>query len=113
MSDLTDTDNDTSSRDGQLLEPSNDDTQRPEKPAYVIGHDGEHLTLEDLPKSTTNRWVMRRKAAVVAAVRGGMVELAEACERWNISVEEYESWERLIDRHGVRALRATRLQHYR
>lgn len=92
---------------------SNDPGQSSNKPDYVIGPDGEHLTLDDLPKSTTTRWVMRRKASVVAAVRGGLIELADACARWNISVEEYESWERLIDRHGVRALRATQLQHYR
>jgi hypothetical protein len=92
---------------------SNDQIQPSDKPDYVIGPDGERLTLDDLPKSTTTRWVMRRKASVVAAVRGGLIDLVDACARWNISVEEYESWERLIDRHGVRALRATRLQHYR
>jgi hypothetical protein len=28
-------------------------------------------------------------------------------------VEEFLSWQRLIDRHGMRGLRATRLQDYR
>ena len=71
------------------------------------------ITWDDLPPNDTNRWVIRRKAIVVAAVRGGLLSLPDACEKWNISEEEYHSWEHLIDRHGVRGLRATRLQHYR
>ena len=79
----------------------------------VAGPDGTPITLDDLPPNDTHRWVIRRKATVVAAVRGGLLSLPDACEKWNISEEEYLSWERLIDRHGVRGLRATRLQHYR
>lgn len=79
----------------------------------VPGPDGTDITVDDLPPNDTHRWVIRRKATVVAAVRGGLLSLPDACEKWNISEEEYHSWERLIDRHGVRGLRATRLQHYR
>lgn len=67
----------------------------------------------DLPPPDTKRWVMRRKAEVVAGVRSGLISLEEACERYTLSVEEFLSWQRLIDRHGVRGLRATRLQEYR
>lgn len=67
----------------------------------------------DLPPPNTKRWVMRRKAEVVAGVRCGLISLEEACERYTLSVEEFLSWQRLIDRHGVRGLRATRLQEYR
>ena len=66
-----------------------------------------------LPPPTTKRWVIRRKAAVVAAVRAGVLSLEEACQRYHLSVEEFLSWQRLIDRHGMRGLRATRLQDYR
>jgi len=38
---------------------------------YVIGPDGSPLTVADLPPKDTKRWVIRRKAEVVAAVRGG------------------------------------------
>ena len=38
---------------------------------YVIGPDGSPLTISDLPAPGTKRWVIRRKAEVVAAVRGG------------------------------------------
>ncbi len=66
-----------------------------------------------LPPSNTKRWVIRRKAAVVSAVRAGVLSLEEACARYHLSVEEFLSWQRLIERHGLRGLRATRLQDYR
>mgnify|MGYP003347924838 FL=1 len=70
------------------------------------------MCSSDLPPET-RRWVIRRKAAVVQAVRIGTMSLEEACARYNLSVEEFLSWQRLIDRHGVRGLRTTRLQEYR
>ena len=36
---------------------------------YVIGPDGSPLTIADLPPPTTKRWVIRRKAEVVAGIR--------------------------------------------
>jgi len=71
------------------------------------------LTERELPPPDTKRWVMRRKAEVVAGVRCGLISLDEACRRYTLSVEEFLSWQRLIDSHGVRGLRATRLQDYR
>jgi transposase len=50
---------------------------------------------------------------VVAAVRGGLLSLEEACSRYQLSVEEYLSWQQAIERNGIAGLRATRLQHYR
>jgi Protein of unknown function (DUF1153) len=80
---------------------------------YVIGPDGSPLTIADLPAPGTKRWVIRRKAEVVAAVRAGIISLDEACQRYTLSVEEFLSWQRSIDRHGLRGLRTTRLQDYR
>ncbi len=71
------------------------------------------MTFADLPPSDTQRWVVRRKAAVVAAVRGGLLTLDDACRRYSLSVEEFLSWERAMDKHGLRGLRITRLQEYR
>jgi hypothetical protein len=71
------------------------------------------MTLKDLPPPGTKRWVIRRKAEVVAGVRAGLITLEEACERYTLSVEEFLSWQKLIDRHGLRGLRVTRLQDYR
>ena len=80
---------------------------------YVIGPDGSPLTIADLPPTNTKRWVVRRKAEVVAAVRGGLLSLEEACERYMLTVEEFLSWQRSIDRSGVRGLRATKIQDFR
>jgi hypothetical protein len=71
------------------------------------------VALSELPPVTTTRWVTRRKAAVVAAVREGVLTLEEACRRYTLSVEEFTSWQRLVDRHGLPGLRATRIQEYR
>ena len=43
------------------------------RPAQVIGPLGEPLTLATLPPAGTTRWVVRRKAEVVAAVNGGLL----------------------------------------
>jgi hypothetical protein len=67
----------------------------------------------ELPSPNTKRWVVRRKAVVVAAVRNGTLSLQDACRRYNLSVEEFLAWQRSIDRYGVPGLRVTRLQIYR
>lgn len=89
-----------------------DHTFRP-RARFVIGPDGSPLTVADLPPQTTKRWVIRRKAEVVAAVRGGLLSLEEACERYTLTVEEFLSWQKSIDQHGLAGLRATRVQDYR
>ena len=71
------------------------------------------LTMADLPPPNTMRWVIRRKAEVVAGVRSGLISLEEACRRYKLSIEEFLSWQRLIESHGMAGLRATRLQDYR
>jgi hypothetical protein len=81
--------------------------------AYVIGPTGAPLTLRDLPPADTGRWVIRRKAEVVAAVRGGLLSLEVALERYRLTSEEFLAWQRSIDRHGLAGLRTTRLQQYR
>ena len=61
----------------------------------------------------TKRWVIRRKAEVVAAVRGGLLSLEEACSRYTLTVEEFLAWQYSIDQHGLAGLRTTRIQQYR
>ena len=80
---------------------------------YVIGPDGSPLTIADLPPANTKRWVIRRKAEVVAAVRGGLLSLEEACARYTLTVEEFLNWQASIDKHGLAGLRTTRIQQYR
>ena len=80
---------------------------------YVIGPTGAPLTLSDLPPQDTQRWVIRRKAEVVAAVRGGLLSLDEACERYRLTNEEFLGWQKSIESHGLAGLRTTRIQQYR
>lgn len=83
------------------------------RPAQVIGPLGEPLTIANLPSTGTTRWVIRRKAEVVAAVNGGLLSIDDVCERYNLTLEEFASWQRAVDRSGMPGLRVTRVQHYR
>jgi hypothetical protein len=88
--------------DSHLADPGNED-----EPADLAGR------VLDLPSPDTKRWVVRRKAVVVHAVRNGSISLQEACRRYSLSVEEFLAWQRAIDRYGIPGLRVTRLQIYR
>jgi hypothetical protein len=79
---------------------------------HVIGPDGRHLGVADLPSPETKRWVIRRKAEVVAAVRGGLLSLEQVCQLYNIDPEEFLTWQYCIDRYGFAALKATHVQFY-
>ena len=81
-------------------------------PKYVVGPNGSPLTIADLPAPGTKRWVIRRKAEVVVAVRGGLLSLEDACARYQLTVEEFLSWQSSIDQHGLAGLRTTRIQQY-
>ena len=81
--------------------------------ATVVGPDGRAMTINDLPPPDTTRWVVRRKAQVVFGVQAGLISLEDACKRYSLTAEEFASWERMIERHGIRGLRVTRLKEYR
>jgi hypothetical protein len=71
------------------------------------------ISFADLPCPQTSRWVARRKAQVVYAVQEGVISLADACERYSLSVEEFLCWQRAIAKNGLDGLRTTRIQQYR
>lgn len=79
----------------------------------MVGPLGEALSLGALPHPVTSRWVVRRKAEVVAAVNGGLLTIDQACERYSISIEEFTAWLRAVERSGMKGLRVTRLLQYR
>lgn len=83
------------------------------RPQHVIGPLGEQLTLDNIPPANTTRWVVRRKAEVVAAVNGGLLSITEVCKRYQLTLEEFASWQRAVERSGMGGLRVTRIQHYR
>jgi hypothetical protein len=69
--------------------------------------------VQNLPHQSTKRWVIRRKAAAVAAVRGGDMRTEEARRVYQLSAEEFLSWRRALEIHGLAGLRSTRMQQYR
>jgi hypothetical protein len=79
----------------------------------VLAPDGSVLTLADLPRLDAQRWVASRKAIVVAAVRGGLLSMSDACARYRLTTEEFLSWQTQVDRNGLQGLRTTRIQEYR
>ena len=80
------------------------------RPAQVIGPLGEPLTLDSLPPPQTSRWVVRRKAEVVAAVSGGLLSVDEACERYQLQfLDDTVSFTRMrLARNPDGALRIAR-----
>ena len=68
--------------------------------------------MPELP-SVRKRWTVRRKAAVIEAVRRGRLSLDQVCRIYTLSHEEFLAWERDMDRYGVPGLRVTRYQIYR
>jgi hypothetical protein len=62
----------------------------------------------ELPPPDTKRWTVRCKAAVVEAVRTGIISLEEACLRYGLTNEECLSWQRTIEQHGIPGLRSVR-----
>lgn len=84
-----------------------------EGPRTVTLDDGRIMTRADLPPPETRRWVASRKAAVVQAVKSGLISRRTAIETYRLSQEELAEWEQAVASHGEAALRTTWLQKYR
>jgi hypothetical protein len=69
--------------------------------------------MPELPPPDVKRWTFRRKAAVVTAVANDVLTREEACRRYQLSEEEFLSWQQAFESHGLPGLRSTRLQQYR
>jgi hypothetical protein len=67
----------------------------------------------ELPSPDTKRWSSRRKAAVVVAIRTGVISRKEACQWYTLSDEELANWETAFDTFGIPGLRSRSLQLYR
>ncbi|HEX3653627.1 MAG TPA: DUF1153 domain-containing protein [Rhizomicrobium sp.] len=79
----------------------------------VRDSNGRPRAMADLPPPNLRRWVPQRKAQVVTAVREGVLTLEQACERYDLSFEEFCSWEQTMDHHGIVGLRVADIQHHR
>jgi hypothetical protein len=84
-----------------------------EHPRFVVGPLGERLTLADLPAANTTRWVPRRKAQIVSAIKGGLLSFEEASVRYTLTSEELAEWTRWEGLFGMKGLRTGKLQYYK
>lgn len=84
-----------------------------EGPRTVTMADGQVMSLADLPKVNTRRWVASRKAAVVRGVLYGLISQDEALKRYGLSEDEFREWLAAVSHHGEDALKATNTQKYR
>ena len=50
---------------------------------------------------------------LTAGPNGGLLTIDEVLERYSLTLEEFASWQRAVDRSGMQGLRVTRIQHYR
>jgi Protein of unknown function (DUF1153) len=82
-------------------------------PRSVTLPDGSIMTRADLPPARTRRWVASRKAAVVAAVTHGLMTRDAALATYDLTEDEFASWESAMRLHGREGLRTTALQRYR
>jgi len=57
---------------------------------------GQVITAADLPDPKNVRWVKSRKLIVVAAVHAHLLSAEEACARYELSREEFVSWQHLF-----------------
>ena len=83
------------------------------RPVRIIGPNNEILTRDSLPPPDTTRWVASRKAQIVAAVESGLMTIDEVMDRYSLSLEEFCTWQRAMDRAGVPGLRVSWLQQNR
>ena len=74
---------------------------------------GRVMTRADLPPTTTRRWVASRKEAVVNAVACGLISRNSALSLYDLSDEEFSSWERAASKYGLNGLKTTSIQKYR
>jgi hypothetical protein len=72
-----------------------------------------HAVATAALQQPTVRWVTRRKAALIAAVRNREITLKEACRQYQLSPEEFAGWLAAFEKHGIPGLRVTRFQVYR
>lgn len=76
--------------------------------AFVKGLEGERITKESLP-SPHGRWVPRKKATLILAIRAGAITLEEVLHMYDISMEEFRGWQENFDRFGLGGLKVTRI----
>ena len=57
---------------------------------------GNPIHLSDLPEPGT-RWIKNRKAIVVRLVEFGLIDVATVLQRYDMTMEEFASWQRGVE----------------
>jgi hypothetical protein len=80
--------------------------------ASPAAQDNSKSSAKALP-ARSPRWVPHRKAEVLDAVRRGSISLGEACKIYELSLEEFLTWQRGDALYGLAGLRATAIPERR
>ncbi|WP_156678516.1 DUF1153 domain-containing protein [Sphingomonas profundi] len=62
----------------------------------VVRQPPRDITEQDLPPRFNRRWTSAMKAAVVAAIDGDLLDVREACRRYNLDEEEIALWRGML-----------------
>jgi hypothetical protein len=62
----------------------------------------ERFIIAALPPAHSRHWIPRHKHAVVKAVHAGVLPLREAMMRYELSLEEFVSWENQFERQETK-----------
>jgi hypothetical protein len=60
-----------------------------------------------LPRADTKHWTIKRKAAILEAIRVNRISPEEAGLLYNLSAEELLAWQEALAQHGIGGLKAT------
>lgn len=59
------------------------------------------------------RWNVNKKLEVLLYIKTGTMSKESACKKYDLSIEELDSWQRMYSLHGKNGLRTTRTRCYR
>ena len=75
---------------------------------FFLNSEGKKISLADLPPADTKRWVASKKELIVKAVHTGLISAEKAKERYKLSKEELESWQKAVEQFGPKGLHVTK-----
>jgi Protein of unknown function (DUF1153) len=74
------------------------------KPAIsmrLVSSQSERFIIAALPPAHSRHWIPKHKQAVVEAVHADLLPLREAMQRYDLSIEEFMTWEREFSKRQV------------
>lgn len=59
------------------------------------------------------KWTIKRKKGVLDQIDSGAIDEIQAFQFYGTTRQELDEWRRMIDKHGIKGLRVTKLTKYR